>query len=149
MIENYSREIKLDKPDLKKYRLAGFGFLVLNILYIIVAWWKLPPIDLAMSKIVYVSFFVFIAIVLIVTPFILNGGKTLVKVLAFHVWRKSGIFNIYFDRWRCLPCSSLFVALCDANVLFIRKSGLGLVVVIKLIDFVLTCSKLKRTFYDR
>ena len=83
MIENYSREIKLDKPSLKKYRLAGFGFLILNILYIIVAWWKLPPIDLAMSKIVYVSFFVFISIVLFVTPFILNGGKTLVKVLTF------------------------------------------------------------------
>jgi hypothetical protein len=94
MIKNYSREIKLDKPDLKKYRLAGFGFLVLNILYIIVAWWKLPPLDLAMSKIVYVSFFVFIAIVLIVTPFILNGGKTLVKVLAFMYGGRVA-FSIY------------------------------------------------------
>jgi hypothetical protein len=94
MIENYSREIKLDKPDLKKYRLAGFGFLVLNILYIIVAWWKLPPIDLAMSKIVYVSFFIFIAIVLIVTPFILNGGKTLVKVLAL-IYGGRAAFSIY------------------------------------------------------
>jgi hypothetical protein len=94
MIENYSRETKLDKPGLKKYRLAGFGFLVLNILYIIVAWWKLPPIDLTMSKIVYVSFFVFIAIVLIVTPFILNGGKTLVKVLAFMYGGRVA-FSIY------------------------------------------------------
>ena len=50
MVENYSREINIDKPDLKKYRLAGFGFLVLNILYIIVAWWKLPPIDLAIEQ---------------------------------------------------------------------------------------------------
>ena len=94
MIENYSREIEPDKLDLKKFRLAGFGFLVLNIIYIIVAWWKLPPIDLAMSKIVYVSFFVFIAMVLIVTPFILNGGKTLVKVLAFMYGGRAA-FSIY------------------------------------------------------
>ena len=114
MIENYSREIKFNKPDLKKYRLAGFGFLVLNILYIIVAWWKLPPIDLAMSKIVYVSFFVFIAIVLIVTPFILNGGKTLVKVLAFMYGGRAA-FSIYTliggDAFPAVPYLLPFVIL--------------------------------------
>ena len=114
MIENYSREIKFNKPDLKKYRLAGFGFLVLNILYIIVAWWKLPPIDLAMSKIVYVSFFVFIAIVLIVTPFILNGGKTLVKVLAF-MYGGRAVFSIYTliggDAFPAVPYLLPFVIL--------------------------------------
>ena len=30
MVENYSREIKLDRPDLKKYRLAGFGFFLVT-----------------------------------------------------------------------------------------------------------------------
>ena len=95
MIKDLSEEIELVKPDLKKYRLAGFGFLVLNVLYIIIAWWKLPPVDLVMNKLVYGGFITFIACVLIITPLILRGKKILVQILAFICGGRAA-FSIYF-----------------------------------------------------
>lgn len=95
MIKDVFEEIELVEPDLKKYRLAGFGFLVLNLLYISIAWWKLPPVDLAINKFMYVGFLTFIVIVLILTPLILRGKKFLVQVLAF-IYGGRAAFSIYF-----------------------------------------------------
>ena len=95
MIKDFSEEIEQVKPDLKKYRLAGFGFLFLNILYVILAWWKLPPVDFAMSKIVYGGFLAFIIFVVILTPLIFRGKKLLVQVLAF-IYGGRSVFSIYF-----------------------------------------------------
>ena len=95
MIKDVFEEVELVKPDLTKYRLAGFGFLVLNVLYIIIAWWKLPPIDLEINKVVHGGFLAFIAFVLILTPLILRGEKFLVQVLAF-IYGGRAAFSTYF-----------------------------------------------------
>ena len=94
MIKDFSEATGLVERDLKKYRLAGISFLVLNVLYIIIAWWKIPPVDLAMSKVVYGGFIMFLVLVLILTPLILRGKKTLVQVLAL-VYGGRVIFSIY------------------------------------------------------
>ena len=82
MTKDFGGETKPGVADLKKYRLAGVCFFVLNMLYILIALWKLPPVDPTMSKIVYIGLFVFISLVLIFTPLIFCGKKLLVQVLA-------------------------------------------------------------------
>ena len=94
MVKKYSETTGLVESNLKKYQLAGISFLVLNVLYIIIAWWKIPPVDLAMSKVVYGGFIVFLILVLILTPLIVRGKKILVQVLTFiYGWR--AVFSIY------------------------------------------------------
>ena len=106
MIKNFSKASELVESSLKKYRLAGISFLVLNVLYIIIAWWKMPPVDLAMSKIVYGGFVVFFILVLILTPLIARGKRLLVKVLAF-IYGGRMIFSLYFlvggDAYPAVP----------------------------------------------
>ena len=94
MIKNLSEETELVESSLKKYQLAGISFLVLNVLYIIIAWWKMPPVDLAMSRVVYGGFVMFLVLVLILTPLIFRGKKTLVQVLAL-IYGGRVIFSIY------------------------------------------------------
>lgn len=106
MIKNFSEETELVEPSLKKYHLAGISFLVLNVLYIIIAWWKMPPVDLAMSKVVYGGFVVFFILVLILFPLILRGKRLLVQVLAF-IYGGRMIFSLYFlvggDAYPAVP----------------------------------------------
>jgi len=106
MIKNFSEETELVESSLKKYQLAGISFLVLNVLYIIIAWWKMPPVDLAMSKVVYGGFVVFFILVLILIPLILRGKRLLVQVLAF-IYGGRMIFSLYFlvggDAYPAVP----------------------------------------------
>ena len=106
MIKNFSEETELVESSLKKYQLAGISFLVLNVLYIIVAWWKMPPVDLAMSKVVNGGFVVFFILVLILFPLILRGKRLLVQVLAF-IYGGRMIFSLYFlvggDAYPAVP----------------------------------------------
>ena len=106
MIKNFSETTELVESNLKKYRLAGISFLVLNVLYIIIAWWKMPPVDLAMSKVVYGGFVVFFILVLILIPLILRGKRLLVQVLAF-IYGGRMIFSLYFlvggDAYPAVP----------------------------------------------
>ena len=94
MNKDFSGAIKQIDPDLKKYRLAAISFLVLNVVYIIIAWWKMPPVDLEMSRVVYGGFIMFLVLVLILTPLIFRGKKTLVQVLAL-IYGGRVIFSIY------------------------------------------------------
>jgi|TARA_B100001964_G_scaffold181856_1_gene201177 uncharacterized membrane protein YwzB len=106
MIKKFSETTELVAPNLKKYQLAGIGFLVLNVLYIVIAWWKMPPVDLAMSKVVYGGFVVFFILVLIFIPLILRGKKLLVQILAF-IYGGRIIFSLYFliggDAYPAVP----------------------------------------------
>ena len=106
MIKNFSEATELVESSLKKYRLAGISFLVLNVLYIIIAWWKMPPVDLEMSKVVYGGFVVFFILVLILIPLILRGKRLLVQVLAF-IYGGRIIFSLYFliggDAYPAVP----------------------------------------------
>ena len=94
MVKKFSETTELVELNLKKYQLAGISFLVLNVLYIIIAWWKMPPVDLAMSKVVYGGFIVFLILVLILTPLIVRGKKILVQVLTF-IYGGRATFSIY------------------------------------------------------
>jgi len=87
-------KIKPTILDLKKYRLAGLGFFVLNMLYILIALWKLPPVDPEMNKIVYGGLFVFIFFVMIFTPLIFRGKKLLVQVLAV-IYGGRAFYSVY------------------------------------------------------
>ena len=106
MMKNFSEATELVESSLKKYRLAGISFLVLNVLYIIIAWWKMPPVDLEMSKVVYGGFVVFFILVLILIPLILRGKRLLVQVLAF-IYGGRMIFSLYFlvggDAYPAVP----------------------------------------------
>ena len=95
MVKNFFERTKLVESNLKKDQLAGVSFLVLNVLYIIIAWWKMPPVDLAMSKVVYGGFVAFFILVLILIPLILRGKRLLVQVLAF-IYGGRMIFSLYF-----------------------------------------------------
>jgi len=106
MVKKFSETTELVESNLKKYQLAGISFLVLNVLYIIIAWWKMPPVDLAMSKVVYGGFVVFFILVLILIPLILRGKRLLVQVLAF-IYGGRMIFSLYFligkDAYPAVP----------------------------------------------
>ena len=106
MIKNFSKATELAESNLKKYQLAGVSFLVLNVLYIIIAWWKMPPVDLAMRKVVYGGFVVFFILVLILTPLILRGKRLLVQILAF-IYGGRMIFSLYLliggDAYPAVP----------------------------------------------
>ena len=114
MMKNFSEATGLVESSLKKYRLAGISFLVLNVLYIIIAWWKMPPVDLAMSKVVYGGFVVFFILVLVLIPLILRGKRLLVQVLAF-IYGGRMIFSLYFlvggDAYPAVPYLLLCVVL--------------------------------------
>ena len=81
MAKDFFAEIKSVGPSLKKYWLAGFSFFILNMLYILIALWKLPPVDPAMNRVVYGGLFIFVVLVLILTPLIIRGKKLLVQIL--------------------------------------------------------------------
>ena len=106
MVKKYSETTGLVESNLKKYQLAGGSFLVFNVLYIIIAWWKMPPVDLAMRKVVYGGFVVFFILVLILTPLILRGKRLLVQILAF-IYGGRMIFSLYFliggDAYPAVP----------------------------------------------
>ena len=106
MIKKFSETTELVELNLKKYQLAGISFLVLNVLYIIIAWWKMPPVDIAMRKAVYGGLVVFFILVLILIPLILRGKRLLVQVLAF-IYGGRMIFSLYFlvggDAYPAVP----------------------------------------------
>ena len=54
----------------------------------------MPPVDLAMSKLVYGGFSAFFIVSLIFTPFILRGKKILVRILVL-IYGGRAVFSIY------------------------------------------------------
>jgi len=82
------------EQNLKKYRLAGFSFFLLNALYILIALWKLPPVDSSMNKVVYGGLLFFIVLVMALTPFILRGKKILVQILTI-IYGGRIIYSVY------------------------------------------------------
>ncbi len=66
--------------NLKKYRQAAAGFIILNVAYLVVAYWKVPSFDIPPAK--AVGYLVFLIIFIgALTGFIYRGSKKLVIVL--------------------------------------------------------------------
>ena len=70
MNKDFSEAKEKVGQDFKKYRLAAVGFLVLNVVYIIIAWWKMPPVDLEMSRVVHGVLIFILIVFLVLTPMI-------------------------------------------------------------------------------
>lgn len=79
-------------PRQKKYRVAGYGFLGLNILYLILAWVFLPPFNLGLSTLV--SVLAVLALAVILSLYICRGQKRLTQILAVIYGGRSA-FAIY------------------------------------------------------
>jgi hypothetical protein len=94
MNKNFSEPIDKVDRNLKKYRLAAVSFLVLNVVYVIIAWWKMPPVDLEMSRVVYGVLIFILILFLVLTPMIYCGKKLLVQVLTF-IYGGRAVFSIY------------------------------------------------------
>ena len=94
MNKDFSEAIEKVDRGLKKYRLAAVSFLVLNVMYIIIAWWKMPPVDLEMSRLVYGVLIFILILFLVITPMIYRGKKFLVQVLTF-IYGGRVVFSIY------------------------------------------------------
>ena len=94
MNKDFSEAKEKVGQDFKKYRLAAVGFLVLNVVYIIIAWWKMPPVDLEMSRVVYGVLIFILIVFLVLTPMIYRGKKFLVQVLTF-IYGGRAVFSIY------------------------------------------------------
>jgi hypothetical protein len=94
MNKDFSEAIETVDRDLKKYRLAAVSFLVLNVMYVIIAWWKMPPVDLEMSRVVYGVLIFILILFLVLTPMIYRGKKFLVQVLTF-IYGGRAVFSIY------------------------------------------------------
>ncbi len=82
----------IDNERMKKYRLAGYGFLLLNLLYGFVAWWFLPPFNLGFTAIAYAA--VYVILMGLLSGFIAKGRRGLVRVLAVLYGARS-LFLIY------------------------------------------------------
>ena len=94
MTKDFGGETKPGVADLKKYRLAGVGFFVLNMLYILIALLKLPPVDPAMNQVVYAGLFIFVFLVLILTPLIFCGKRLLVQILTV-IYGGRAVYSTY------------------------------------------------------
>ena len=94
MNKDFSEAKEKVGQDFKKYQLAAVGFLVLNVVYIIIAWWKMPPVDLEMSRVVYGVLIFILILFLVLTPMIYRGKKLLVQVLTF-IYGGRAVFSIY------------------------------------------------------
>lgn len=67
-------------PRQKKFRLAGYGFLFFNLLYLLLARIFLPPFHIGLSAIL--SVVAVMAVVVLLSVYICRGRKRLVQVLA-------------------------------------------------------------------
>lgn len=77
---------------LKKYRLSGYGFLALNIIYLVLALVFLPPFNIDTTTIITIV--LFLALIILLTAFICSGKKRLVQFLAVLYGARS-LFAIY------------------------------------------------------
>lgn len=66
--------------NLNKYRQAATGFVILNITYLILAYWKVPSFNITAQTVASLVFFMIFVGVL--AKFIYGGSRKLVLVLA-------------------------------------------------------------------
>ncbi len=76
----------------KKSQVAGYGFLLLNNLYLVFALVFLPPFHVEATTII--SIVVFLALIVLLTVFICRGQKRLAQILAVLYGARS-LFAIY------------------------------------------------------
>ena len=76
----------------RKFRHAGFGFLVLNLIYLAVAMFFIPPFNLGLTALI--SLTAFILLLGLLTYYLLQEKRRLAQVLAIIYGARSG-FTAY------------------------------------------------------
>lgn len=79
-------------PELKKYRQASHGFLVMNLLYTLLVYIFLPPFNL--GAILFLYFAAFILVVVVCSWFVYRGSQKLTLVLAI-IYGARSLVSIY------------------------------------------------------
>ena len=80
--------------DLKarNFTQAGYGFLGLNLAYLVIAMFFIPPFNLGLSAVL--SLVAFLLLLSVLTYYLLKGKKRLAQVLAI-VYGARSIFSVY------------------------------------------------------
>ncbi len=90
MDQNLDTELEKEKPDLKKFRQAGCGFLGLTIVYFALTIIFPPPPFIRTVFFSPVGIFTGIALCVVFTVFIYKGKRFLVQVLAVIYGLRAG-----------------------------------------------------------
>ena len=76
----------------RKFTQAGYGFLGLNLAYLVIAMFFIPPFNLGLSAVL--SLVAFLLLLGVLTYYLLKGKKRLAQVLAI-VYGARSIFSVY------------------------------------------------------
>ncbi|MBC8284774.1 MAG: hypothetical protein H8E32_13240 [Nitrospinae bacterium] len=88
----------------RKFKQAGYGFLILNLIYLAVAIYFIPPFDFGMTALL--SLLAFIFLLAILTYYLLKEKKRLAQVLAI-IYGGRSLFTTYSlvteDTFQAVP----------------------------------------------
>lgn len=79
-------------PKARKFAQAGYGFLGLNVVYLIIAMIFIPPFNLGWSAVL--SLAAFLLLLGVLTYYLLKGKKRLAQVLAV-IYGTRSVFSAY------------------------------------------------------
>ncbi|QPJ64403.1 MAG: hypothetical protein G3M78_02920 [Candidatus Nitrohelix vancouverensis] len=82
-----------DEAKLKKYRIAGIGFLVLNLVYIVIYMVYLPPMFFGLSA--YAAFAAYFGLMGTLAWFVFKGSQKLTQIL-FWVYGARMLSSAFF-----------------------------------------------------
>lgn len=92
MENEVSQSTEVLGPRARKFTHAGYGFLGLNILYLVIAMIFIPPFNLGVSAIL--SLVAFLLLLGVLTYYLLKGKKRLAQVLAV-IYGARSLFSAY------------------------------------------------------
>ena len=78
--------------EARKFTQAGYGFLGMNLAYLVIAMFFVPPFNLGLSAVL--SLLAFLLLLGVLTYYLLKGKKRLAQVLAI-VYGARSIFSAY------------------------------------------------------
>mgnify|MGYP003991964753 FL=1 len=87
-----SQSIETLDLEVRKFTQAGYGFLGLNLAYLVIAMIFIPPFNLGLSAVL--SLVAFLLLLGVLTYYLLKGKKGLAQVLAI-VYGARSIFSVY------------------------------------------------------
>ena len=87
-----SQLVEVIVSEARKFTQAGYGFLGLNLAYLVIAMFFIPPFNLGLSAVL--SLVAFLLLLGVLTYYLLKGKKRLAQVLAI-VYGARSIFSAY------------------------------------------------------
>lgn len=87
-----SQAVQILNSRARKFTQAGYGFLGLNLVYLVIAMIFIPPFNLGLSAVL--SLVAFLLLLGVLTYYLLKGKKRLAQVLAI-IYGARSIFSAY------------------------------------------------------